>query len=417
MTGRVSSSPDARFPSPPAEPASRPRRSQLRRQEQRARQRATTAYVAALAVLGLMVPVLGWVGVRAILDSSDGQVVDPQLDPEEPGYQALVSPSPTLLLAQLDEEGTLAGVAVLGLADEASEGGGVLLVPPATVGDVPDIGELPLDAAYAFSGLDALRATAEFALGIGIDEAVVVDAADWAAVLELTGPLRLTNPDALRAEDGTVAFPSGAIELAPADVPRYAALLRPDETRLNRLLRQELVWRAWLDALSDASGEVAFPGEEGRGLARFLPAIAAGQARIEPLPVQQVEGDDGSELFEVDPDALGRVLPEIIPFPASNGERSRPLVRILAGSGPGAGTAEVAGGVVRAGGQVVIVGNADRFDYDETLITYWDPSHRESAEAVAETLGFGTVAQVDEVDESADIVVVIGRDVTRSTGS
>ncbi|QGG95686.1 LCP family protein [Actinomarinicola tropica] len=419
MTTQADQDVPARFPHAPDAPDRRPRRSEQRRRAQRVHQRAMTAYVAALVLLGLAVPVLGWIGVQVILDSSDGQVVDPQLDPNEPGFQALVAPSPTLLVLHVDDAGGLVGTTLLGLPSEDGDGGGVLLVPPATVGDVPDIGELPIDAAYAYSGLDAARATAEWALGISIDDVVVLDPAEWSDVISSTGPLALTNPDVLRDAEGDVAFPAGELVLEPSQVPAYAAALQPGESRLNRLFRQELVWRAWLDAMAEDPTAVQFPGEQERGLARFLPTIASGTVHLEALPVEPVPVSDPStpETFVAAPEVLDRVIPEVVPFPASNAGGSRPLVRVLAGTGPQEGTVEVARRVVAAGGQVVLVGNADRFDHAETQITYWDDTRREEAQEVAEALGFGTVTRVDEVDESADIVVVIGQDLAGALGT
>lgn len=396
-----------------APPASRPRRSEQLRREKRRRTTLMTGYAVAVTVLALSIPVLGWMGARTILDSSDGEVVDPQLDPSEPGYQALVPPSPTLLVFQTDDEGALVGLVLLSLPSEDGTGGGVLLVPPATVAEVPELGPFPIDASFAFSGADGAKSTVEWALGIGIDDVAVVPASEWAEIVASTGTLTITNPDVLRDEEGDVVFPSGPLELSAEEVPAYAAFLSEDESRLNRLLRQEIVWRAWIERLEADPDAVVFPGEEGRGIARFLPAIVSGPHRIATIPLD-AEGDAGlpgsDEPFAIDEEALPALLTQLVPFPAGTAAGDRPLVRLLSGTGSDEQILPAARRIVAAGGQVTIIGNADRFDYEETQVIYWDDAHRADAVAVAESLGFGTVIQVDEVDESADVVVVLGPD-------
>lgn len=394
-------------------PLSRPRRSEQVRREKRQRTALMTGYGAAVAVLALSIPLLGWVGVRTILDSSDGEVVNPQLDPSEPGYQALVPPSPTLLVFQTDDEGALAGMVLLSLPSEAGTGGGVLIIPPSTIADVPELGPFPIDSSFAFNGPDGAKSTVEWALGIGIDDVAVMSAAEWADIVASTGPLTVTNPDVLRDEDGDVVFPSGALELTGAEVPAFAAFLSEDESRLNRLLRQELVWRAWLDRLEGDPAAAVFPGEEGRGIARFLPAIVSGPHQVETLPIEadeEVSLPGSTVPFTIDDEALSSLIVQLVPFPAGTAAGDRPLVRVLSGTGSDEQILPAARRIVAAGGQVTIIGNADRFDYEETQVIYWDPAHRADAVAVAESLGFGTVTQVDEVDESADVVVVLGPD-------
>ena len=396
-------------------PSTRPRRSEQRRRQKRVRIATLAAYGLSLAVLAASIPVLGWFGARAILDSSDGEVVDPVLDPSEPGYQALVSPSPTLLVLQTDGTGQLVGVVLLALSSEDGDGGSVMLVPPATIADLPDLGPFPIDASFGFSGPDAARSTTEWALGIGIDEAVVVSDDEWAEVVASTGPLTLTNPDDLRDADGEIVFPSGPLELTPDEVPVFAAFLGDDESRLNRMIRQELVWSAWLDQLEADPTAVVFPGEQERGLARFLPRIVAGTHRLETMPVviDAAASEPGSTSgFEPDAEALAALIVDLVPFPAGTAGGERPLVRVLSGTGDQSAVLPAARRVVAGGGQIVVVGNADSFDYETTQIIYWDDARRDEARAVADALGFGTVTQVDEVDESADVVVVLGRDAT-----
>ena len=373
------------------------------------------AYGIAFVLAFLAIPVLTIVGVQALLDSRDGEVINPVLDPELPGYQALVSPSPTLAVVHTDPGGTLVGAVMLALSgeDDAATGGSVLLVPPATLATVPDIGALTLEYVQNLNGTDSTHSLMEWVLGIGIDDVVEMSHGTWGDLVEPIGGLSLINPDDLHDDDGAVLFPSGELELAPDEVGPYLAILEPGENPLNRVLRQELVWDAWLESLAERPGDARFPGEQDQGLARFVPAIAAGTIRLETLPVT-VDGaapsPDEPVLFHPDDDAIASLVPEIVPFPAGARPGERPLVRVLDGSGRSEVIPVAVRQVAVAGGQVVMIGNTDEFGVATTEVRFADREFEPLARSVAETLGVGIVERVDHIDDNAELVIVLGED-------
>lgn len=366
-------------------------------------------YGVLLGLATIALPVLVYSGVRALLDSRDGEVIDPVLDPALPGYRALVAPSPTLLAVHTDPSGELVGVALLAMAGEDTVGGASLLIPPATVASIPDLGDFTLRFIQAENGIESTHSLAEWILGIGIDEVAELDHDLWSQLIEPLGGLTLVNPDSLSGPDGLV-FEAGEITLAPDEVGPYLAWLGPDENPLNRLLRQELVWRAWFEALRDAPDAAEFPGEQDRGLARFVPAIAAGSPRLMALPVMPVEIADGDPQFLPDDDAIAALVPEVVPFPAGARPGERPLVRLLDASGRSEVLAPAARQVALGGGQVVIIGNAEEFGAETTEVLISDEDFRPVAESVLEQLGVGSVQVIDYIEESVDVIVLIGLD-------
>src|SRR5690606_6202049 len=203
----------------------------------------------------LAVPVLAVVGARTLLDSRDGAVIDPVVDPALPGYQALIAPSPTLGVVHLDDDGLLVGVAVLALAGggEGATGGSVLLVPPRTLVDVPEFGESTLESIQALNGSEGALSFVEYVLALAVD-----------ALVAPLGGLTVSNPDSISGPTGEVRFAAGELELAPDEVGEFLAVVEPGESPLNSLLRQELVWDAYLTAVG-GHGSVTFPGEQDRG--------------------------------------------------------------------------------------------------------------------------------------------------------
>jgi hypothetical protein len=388
-------------------------RSERRRRMQHRRRRAGIAYAVAVALLAVSIPVLGFVGVQTILGSSDGEVMDPVLDPTEPGYRALIQPSPTMLLVHENDDGAMIGGALLSLAGTEGGGGSLVVLPPSLVGDIPDIGTLSLGVANDLNDADAARAAAEWILHMDVSEVVALSHAELAEFHAATGPLTIQNPDTVRLDDGTT-FPAGQLVLEPDEIPRYSAHLGDEESQLNRLLRQQLVWDAWIEQIS-TSGEVSFPGEQDSGLARFLAGIVEGTHRVEnvPLDVDSAQPDPGERVqLRLDEDRWAELLPDLVPFPAGATEGDRFIVRVLAGTEDDSTVRPAARVIVAAGGQVNMIGNADEFGHETTEIIYYDPAHRSDAEAVADALGFGTVTFVDEIDDSADVIVVLGADAT-----
>jgi hypothetical protein len=373
-----------------------------------------------LAVYGILlaasvtaVPLLAMVGVRTLLDSRDGEVIDPVLDPALPGYQALVSPSPTLAVVHLDPDGVLVGVVTLALAGEETVGGSVLLVPPRTLASLPEFGDFTLAYIQDLNGTDSTRSLVEFVLGLGIDDVVELTHEGWAELVTPLGGLTLTNPDDLAGPDGAVRFPAGELTLAPEEVGPYLAVLEPPENPLNRVLRQELVWRSFLAAVRQEPDAVRFAGEQDRGLARFIPSIAAGTSRIETLPLEPlaVVAEPGDPIvFVPDVEAIARLIPQLVPFPAGARPGDRPLVRVLDGSERQDVIPPAFRQVAVAGGQVVMIGNTDEFGVVETQVLVVEEGLDDFARSVAEALGVGSVQRVDYIDENAEVIVVLGAD-------
>src|SRR5690606_17652729 len=125
----------------------------------------------------------------------------------------------------------------------------------------------------------------------------------------------------------------------------------------------------------------------------------------------------GGQVVLLAPDgSLAEIAEEHIPFPAAPEPGVRPVVRVLDGVGADELAARTARDVVRAGGQVAIVGNAERFDPDgPTRVVYQDDEHRGAAEALAEAFGV-TAEQVDAggADPVHEVTVVAGSDLLRA---
>jgi len=345
---------------------------------------------------------LTYVGVKTVRESRAGKSVATVTDPTLPGFEAFLEPTPTLLVLHSSGK-TLLSAAVLAL-NSGDAGGSVLLVPPATRMSDGD-GAFTLGAVAAFGGsVDAIVPGLQDLLGIGLSEVVVVDDARWAELLAPVAPLAFDNPGAVGD------FPAGSLSLAPEQVGPYLAARNEGESDLARLFRQQLFFEAWADAVAASTDPGAVPGEVDSGIGRFVRGLAAGPRRVATLPVDETPIAEGTRL-DVDAAALAALIPTLVPFPTAAHPGGRTRVRLLDGTGDAQHVLTAAPLIVPAGSEIVVVGNADRFDYQTTEIRYHDPVLKGAAQELRDALGAGRVVDDARQTDAFDVTIVLGPDV------
>ncbi len=362
-----------------------------------------TGFAAVLVVAVLLGGVLTWVGARTLRDSTTGRTVT-STDPSEPGFEGLLEPSPTLLVVHASE-GQLRSAALLALRSGDAGGSVVLLPPSVEVGD--GAGATPLSVTYAFGGTpDVLRGAGEAVAGVGVQDVVLMDASRWAELVAPVAPLTLQNPDDV---DG---FDAGPVTLGPDDVAPWLEATRDGESELGALNRQQLFWEAWVAAVAASGDDAAVPGELDSGIGRFVRGLASGPIQVATIPVAEVpvSGDDASLAYRVDRTALSAIITELVPFPQGTALAPRTRVRLLDGTGDQDHVTRVAPNVVASDATIVVVGNADGFDYTTTEIRYHHPSQRSAAARLQRDLGAGRVVEDVRPIDSFDVTIVLGTD-------
>jgi hypothetical protein len=249
-----------------------------------------------------------------------------------------------------------------------------------------------------------MHGAVEAITGVGIQDVVVVDDARWAELVGPVAPLPITNPDDL---DG---FETGDIALSADQVGPWLRAARPDESELGRLYRQQLLWESWIAAVAASDDPAAVPGELDSGLGRFVRGLAAGRTTVASLPVREIDDGAGATTYRVDRDALSRSITELIPFPTGTAVAPRTRVRLLDGTGDPDHVGRVASEVVASTSTIVVVGNADSFDYETTEIRYHQENQRQAAERLREALGAGKVVEDVRPIDAFDVTIVLGTD-------
>jgi hypothetical protein len=394
--------------------------------------------------LGLLVVVgagLVAAGLDLVWTSTAGEYVS-GLQPDDPDYVALVTPSPTLLVASVHDD-ELVGVALLAMRPR-DDGGSVITMPAETRanslegedGDPPSgqLDEGPessadeesdssdqdedetgtLADAYGTDGSDGLVGAVERLFRVAVTENIEVNDDGWASLVASVEPLTVAVPD-----DVGDRWPAGSVELEGDEVGEFLRLRGDEESELNRVARQELFWREWLAAVAEV-GDEAVPGEREAGLGRFVDGLRQDLSAVSSVPVvaRGAAAEDGGEYFEADADDLAAIVARDIPFPQEPEIGVRTRVSLLNGTTDTDLGLRVTGPLVESGAEIAVTGNAATFSESETLLTYSEATQRQAAVELRDALGIGRVehrsssagpAVVDD-GERIDVTVILGAD-------
>ena len=369
-------------------------------------------FAALIVVLVASIPVLAVVGYRLVTSSTDGTFGKGRAAPSDPGYEELVTSTPTALVVQTDAQGTLVGVTFLALGT-GSQGGAVIFMPVDTLTPIQGFGVDRLSNAFAASDntqerVDLVAANAADILNVGLDEVISLDAQGWANAVAPVAPFEIQNLDSLTI-DGT-PLSVGTVPIGAKTVGPYLAVQRPFEPEASRIARQVQFWQGWLRAVQASDKADAVPGESASGLGLFVRTLAKGAVRYETLPGSLVAGPDGG--YAPNKAAVGDLVSATVPVPDAATPGSRRTVRLLNGVGPDPIPLEVTRQVTAAGGSVTVAGNGPRFGQDETTIVYADPANEAYARILQRQIGAkGSVTRQLEAPDNIDVTVVLGRDV------
>lgn len=403
--------PPATPPSEPPPPGSTPTDRGRRRVTPRA-----LGFALALLLLVAAVPALGWVGQQRLLDSRAGQVVENGGGPTDPGYRALVVPTPTAMVMHLDDSDDVASVTVLALG-AGQAGGTVLQVPLQT--EMRNVRYYfdRLQGIADDGDLDQLAREVEDRLNVAIPEVIQLTDDDLASLVGPVAPLAIDNSDPVISDSGK-EFPAGPVSLAAEDVGPFLRATSDEETELGHLARSETVWDAWLTAIAEATGDDSV-GVATTGIGPFLRDLADGDPVVETLDVEPPPGAETNAEGEV-PLALtpaagfNEQVIDAVPYPRPPRLGRRWSLKVLNGVDGEPIPRPLLRTLILQGASLETTGNAADFGRERTLIEY---SGRDWAdEARAARLALGGTAEVEQMSaaradtEDEAIVVTLGQD-------
>lgn len=391
-----------------------------RRQPRRRSSSALTAVMLLLTVAFLAgTGVLAYQAYETSRDVVGGTSDDTSPDPNAPGYEALVEPTPNLAVAVPTAEGSLA--TTLLFTQTSSEGGGAAVVVPAFTMTGDGGVETVFNSIFVNDGVEAYKDVLEESLSFQVDSLIVLDEAAAGSLFDTGAPLVFKNPDELVSTqaDGstTVAFPAGEVQLDAAQVIDYLAFSMPGENPINQAVRGETLIRAWIQALAtsgapvladDVAADVTGADADAGDLQEFLANLVGGTVVVSTSPIKAVPlADPQITLYFVDDgQARNDWVSQVMPFPALAFPGQRARVKVLRAPGTSPDIATAASSVVAAGGAVTLLGNTDEATVAATTVEYSDESFKEVADAIAQQFGITATTTTEAVD-SADITLTL----------
>lgn len=370
-----------------------------RRQQKKQTTRSLASRILLVVVLLGLLAAIGWVAVSLLGDDDQGSESPPASDEQDATGGDDVDPA---LVVLTNDAGEVYGVTILAPASTS-----IVHVAPGTMVEVPSIGLASLRDAHADGGIELLRDSLENLLGVRFGATAELAPASLAEAVRTVGPLTIVVDDAVTTRGATgrvsIVVPQGR-QAVEAD--GVLGVLEPvgDGTSLDRLVRHQAFWDAYLDALGDDAPAGGFVP-----ISDAMEVVAAEDVRHQVLPVEAVAGIDGDdELFRVLDDELDAMVARL--FPGSTAPEDRVRVRILNGAGAPGLAQRVQPLLVDVGGEVTLSGNADRFDYAVTQIVYYDDARLADANAIRDALGVGEVVKSRTPLEVVDVTIVVGTD-------
>lgn len=296
--------------------------------------------------------------------------------------------------------------------------------------EIPGQGEDRINAAYAYGGPRLMVQTIRENLGIPINHYIEVGFVGFMDMVDELGGIELTFPypardlsSGLDVDAGTQTV-DGATALAYARSRKYQEYrdgqwVGVDANDIGRTQRQQTVVKAIITKLKSPASVVE-AGDIAGAMARHMTIDAnladASLARLAwdfrglltgaidgvTLPVDGATRGGASVVVAREPDA-SQVVADFL----AGAVVEAPLrVQVLNGNGVAGAAAEMRDRLQDEDIEVVAIGDADRQDYQATVIR---ARTAEDGESIRAALGFGVV-EVVEVDNRYDAVVIVGTD-------
>ena len=351
-------------------------------------------------------------GVGTVLDTRRGETREAVTDPSAVGFEAFVEQTWSMLVATEDLDGELVQVAVVAASDRGGSGGTVLLLPAelpvAVEGGSNGCADLPcaLAAHHRAGGLAGVRRAVATVLNVEVTGATLLTPDRWASLAGAVGSVAVELPGDLveTAADGTsvVRFPAGATRIPAADAVDYFAH-SGGVGGADRIDRQRDWWQAWMASVGSGDPAANLPVLD-LDVVHLLGTVAGGRVRV---PVGPWMG--AADAPTIDRTRLADVVVAMFPVPIPRAPGLRPTVRLLNGTGDHSMDVAAREAVLRAGVELVVVGNYRTDGVIQTRVLHRDPADRAAAEVVAAAVGGGVL--LDEyLSPVTDLTVVIGSD-------
>ncbi|MDD5748384.1 MAG: LCP family protein [Actinomycetota bacterium] len=325
---------------------------------------------------------------------------------------------------------TWLGTILLVSFDGKTKSANLLYFPNDLISNVPGLG---METFSSLVELDEDRASlailsVENLLGIEIDKYVMGTDNDLSLILskfggefELAVPKKVSFVDP--ATKARVSLFPGKQKIKGKKLVSYVTYCNEGQS-IDLIERQKLFVREFLNALGKSSNYKRIPSivkeysnyiessasaREMTGLLQTLVQMKSSKLVQVHLPVREFRYEK-TIVHRLDQEKLGAFIKKYLKVESPSESRIR--VEVLNGCGVPGISEKVASGLGMSDFQIVNTGNADNFEYPETLIIIYDNSKKmkAAAENVRNTLEVGKAEAHPRNQNLVDITIVVGKD-------
>jgi len=303
------------------------------------------------------------------------------------------------------------------LVQPPDDGPELILIPQTLLVQVPGFGEFSMAEALMFGGPDLAGLALSNEMGIRIDDLAPLSARGLSALgddLVVDVPVELF----VEEDDGSRRLIAAGTQRLSIDLVELLLVEQGTGNQFDWLRRQEAVWEGALRAI-ESDPEVAVlmaSGSADPSAASALLLAIAADPSIGAPPIDRVAIGASRNAMVLATERFAGYLHDHLGHLALS-EGRRPRVEILNGNGTAGSGIPVATVLVAEGFYVFRSGNADRFDYETSLIIAQGEDAVEAARAAAEALGVDNLVLEGRAPSGVvDISIIVGTDLASREG-
>lgn len=293
------------------------------------RRKRTVAMVLTTVIVMIVGPLLGYVGVRAVLDSTGGKDAMADNLPV-----AEFPPTPAAVLLSTDDAGVLAGVTVFVLSPTGSGGSIVPITVNSDVG-FDDAARRSLRTVYAEEGPEGTVFAVESLLLLSVQYSAVEGPDELTSMLAAHEPYQVTLAAPVVAEDDADSIEAGAAVLDAATAARVLTAGAGTADEDARIANAEAVWAGFVAAVGAGSPPAVAPTGGPVDFDDLVARVTAGRIGsrgIAHAPFAAKNNPDGLDVSNLDRADAVFVFASIAPGSMSAPNQG-PIIRVEAPPG------------------------------------------------------------------------------------
>jgi LCP family protein required for cell wall assembly len=316
----------------------------------------------------------------------------------------------------------------------------ILSIPRDLWVDIPGHGQNRINAAFNIGGASLMVQTVRSVTGLPIHHFVAVDFVGFQAIVDEIGGVVIDFPNPARDLKSGLAVDAGASRLTGEQALAYArsrayqerqgdSWASVDANDIGRTHRQQRLVLAILAALKRPSTlteagdlvgnfaahltvDAALAQSSVVELAFRMKGIGGGEIEMGTLPAVDADVDGAAVLQLKRPEADQMLAAFASGAPLDPSAAQVLTLAVLNGNGVKGSAGRWSDLLREKGYEVTRVGDADRDDFETTLVMV-RPDFLDGGASIVEALGFGRV-MTGEVESAFDAVVIVGADAKRA---